>query len=147
MNNGLNNYDTVDERIVEMRIDNTQFENGAKKTSSGKCFFDFEPDLQKVFNRGFTHYFVYGGDEKKANFFSPKSIGEFLGTVSEKKQNTLIIKGDKKISNGDGLCFVKNNALYGFRVEKVLQNGALIVNSGEISRRAKKFSETLTRNF
>lgn len=32
MNNGLNNYDTVDERIVEMRIDNTQFENGAKKT-------------------------------------------------------------------------------------------------------------------
>lgn len=34
MNNGLNNYGTVDERIVEMRIDNTQFENGAKKTIS-----------------------------------------------------------------------------------------------------------------
>lgn len=34
MNNDLNNYGTVDERIVEMRIDNAQFENGAKKTIS-----------------------------------------------------------------------------------------------------------------
>ena len=122
-------------------------ESGKKKSSSGECFFDFQPDLQKVFNRGFTHYFVYGGGEKKANFFSPKSIGEFLGTVTAKKQNTLIIKGDKKISNGDGLCFVKNNALYGFRVEKVLQNGALIVNSGDNIPKGEKIFRNLDTEF
>ncbi|MCR4560539.1 MAG: U32 family peptidase [Bacteroidales bacterium] len=129
------------------KIIDSCLENGAKKTSSGKCFFDFEPDLQKVFNRGFTHYFVYGGKEKKANFFSPKSIGEFLGTVVSKKQNTLIIKGDKKISNGDGLCFVKDNSLRGFRVEKVLSGGALIVNTDENIRVGEKIFRNLDTEF
>ena len=32
----------------------------ACKTSSGKVFLDFEPDVRKSFNRGFTDYFLYG---------------------------------------------------------------------------------------
>ncbi|MBQ3656480.1 MAG: U32 family peptidase [Bacteroidales bacterium] len=122
-------------------------ENPHKKPSSGECFFDFEPDLRKVFNRGFTHYFVYGDGEKKANFFSPKSIGEFLGTVVSKKQNTLIIKGDKKISNGDGLCYIKDNALRGFRVEKVLPDGALIVNTDDNIIKGEKIFRNLDTEF
>lgn len=30
----------------------------ADKTSSGKVFLDFEPDVRKSFNRGFTDYFL-----------------------------------------------------------------------------------------
>jgi putative protease len=101
------------------KLIDSMVERGLGKDSSGKCFFDFEPDLQKVFNRGFTHYFLEGGAEKKANFFSPKSTGEYLGTLLSKKGNTLVIKTDKKLSNGDGLCYIKDNNLYGFRLEKV----------------------------
>ena len=32
----------------------------AQKTSSGKIFLDFEPDVKKSFNRGFTDYFLDG---------------------------------------------------------------------------------------
>jgi len=54
----------------------------ALKTSSGKFFLDFEPDVSKSFNRGFTDYFL---DKRKDcfNFESPKSLGEYLGKVTK----------------------------------------------------------------
>jgi len=103
------------------KVIDSVLENNSKHLSSGKCFLDFDPDLYKVFNRGFTHYFFDSNtQEKRANFFSPKSIGEYLGVLSEKKGQEIVINTEKQVSNGDGLCYIKNNSLFGFRVEKTI---------------------------
>ena len=54
----------------------------AQKTSSGKIFLDFEPDVKKSFNRGFTDYFL-DGRKRCFNFDTPKSIGEKLGKITK----------------------------------------------------------------
>ena len=43
----------------------------AEKTSSGQVELDFEPDLNKTFNRGYTDYFL-DGRKKCFNFDTPK---------------------------------------------------------------------------
>ena len=100
-----------------------------RKPSSGRCYFDFTPSPQKVFNRKFTDYFAVAPD-KMANFISPKSSGEYLGKVVMARGNNLKIKTDEVISNGDGLCCVVNGAMYGFRVEKI-ENGIITANLKE----------------
>lgn len=77
----------------------------ALKTSSGKVFLDFEPDVHKSFNRGFTDYFL-NGREKCYNFESPKSIGEKLGIIEKVSDKYFTIKGLKhKLHPQDGLFF------------------------------------------
>lgn len=125
-------------------IDSISQEN--LKDSSGKCFFDFEPDLRKVFNRGFTHYFLDNEKGKKANFISPKSMGEFLGEVSYIKGRTLKIKTDKKISNGDGMCYVKDGELWGFRVEKI-SDGIITADTEKNLKNGDKIFRNLDTEF
>lgn len=88
----------------------------AAKTSSGKVFFDFEPDVNKAFNRGFTKYFL-NGRENCFNFDTPKFIGECLGKVKEVGKN--YFKIDAEISPQDGLCYFENGEIKGFLVNKV----------------------------
>ena len=88
------------------------------KTSSGKIITDFEPVLEKAFNRGFTDYFM----EKRKdcfNFDTPKSIGEKIGTVKLIGKNFIEVTGSVKINPQDGLCYIKND-LKGFLVNKVV---------------------------
>ena len=46
------------------------------RASSGTCRFDFRPQLDKSFSRGFTHYFLHGRDKEIFSFDTPKSLGE-----------------------------------------------------------------------
>ena len=81
----------------------------SEKTSSGKVILGFEPDLNKSFNRGYTHYFLE--DRNKCfNFDTPKFVGEKLGTISKVTDRYFEIKNLKTIINKqDGLCFGKNS--------------------------------------
>ena len=54
----------------------------APKTSSGRVFLDFEPDVRKSFNRGFTDYFL-DGRKRCFNFESPISLGDKLGKITK----------------------------------------------------------------
>src|SRR5574344_846088 len=65
------------------------------RASSGTCYFDFKPQLDKSFSRGFTHYFVNGRDRDIASFDTPKSLGEEMGTVKEIRGNYLTVAGLK----------------------------------------------------
>ena len=74
-----------------------------EKTSSGKIFLDFEPNVNKSFNRGFTDYFL----EKRGkiyNFETPKSIGEKIGKIEFVGKNYFIIK-NHNLNAQDGLYF------------------------------------------
>lgn len=74
----------------------------ARKTSSGKVFSDFDPDVRKSFNRGFTDYFL-DGRKKCFNFESPKSLGEKLGKITKAGKDCFELNAD--VSKQDGLYF------------------------------------------
>ena len=99
-------------------------DNYALKTSSGKVFFDFEPDVNKVFNRGFTTYFL-NGRENCFNFDTPKFIGEKIGKIKEIGKNYFKIDGN--VSVQDGLCYFENDDIKGFLVNKI-ENGKIFPN-------------------
>ena len=90
------------------------------RASSGESTYSFRPQLEKSFNRGFTHYFL---NDRKADIFSfntPKSLGEEMGYVKEIRGKSIIVAGVKPFNNGDGLCFMdENGKLQGFRVNRV----------------------------
>ena len=88
----------------------------AQRTSSGKVFLDFEPDVNKTFNRGYTDYFL---NERTNcfNFLSPKSRGEKIGKIKRISGNYFEI--DAKIYPQDGICYIKDGEMNGFLVNKV----------------------------
>ena len=97
----------------------------AQRTSSGKVFLDFEPNVNKTFNRGYTTYFLKDR-EQCFNFLSPKSRGEKLGKVKHVTKNYFEI--DAKLHAQDGICFIKNGEMTGFLVNKV-DGGKVYPNS------------------
>lgn len=103
--------------------------DGKARNSSGICFYDYEPNIHKVFNRGFTEYFLNPKADKMANFASPKSMGEHIGKLIGKKGNTITISSKETINNGDGLCYIDGNSLFGFRIEKAVGNNSFIVST------------------
>ena len=91
------------------------------RASSGTCRFEFQPQLDKSFSRGFTHYFLHGrGSGEVSSFDTPKSLGEEMGTMKEARGNYLTVAGLKSFNNGDGVCYIdEQGRLQGFRINRV----------------------------
>ncbi|WP_455586557.1 peptidase U32 family protein [Bacteroides sp.] len=93
------------------------------RASSGRCRFDFKPQLDKSFSRGFTHYFLHGRGKDIFSFDTPKSLGEEMGTMKEARGNYLTVAGVKSFNNGDGVCYMdEQGRLQGFRINRVEGN-------------------------
>lgn len=93
------------------------------RASSGHCTYTFAPEPEKSFSRGFTSYFLHGRNNDIYSFDTPKSLGEKVGVMKEAGQKFIKIAGTKKLSNGDGICYLdENNELKGFRINKVEGN-------------------------
>lgn len=114
---------------------------GLQKASSGQVFLDFEPNLSKSFNRGFTSYFLKNR-EKCFTFDSPKSKGEYIGKVSKVGKDYFEISNNLALNNQDGLCFFIGDNLSGFLVNKVEKNKIYPNKMGEI-----KVGTEIYRNF
>lgn len=114
----------------------------AQKTSSGKIFLDFEPDVRKSFNRDFTDYYLTltrhsvtpsprGRGYEVYNFDSPKSMGEYIGKITKVGKDWFEIgrQEDKKaggqvnlkINPQDGLYFNGQGCLVN-KIENTVQN-------------------------
>ncbi|MFY7826893.1 MAG: peptidase U32 family protein [Flectobacillus sp.] len=76
-----------------------------EKASSGRTFYNFEPEMDRSFNRGYTDYFLNKRKEKIGSWESPKSKGQYIGKVLEIKANGYVIENYEKLNNGDGLYF------------------------------------------
>lgn len=114
------------------------------RASSGTCRFDFKPQLDKSFSRGFTHYFLQGRESEISSFDTPKSLGEEMGTLKEQRGNYLTVAGVKPFHNGDGVCFLdEQGRLQGFRINRV--DGNKLYPAGEMPR--IKPRTRLYRNF
>ena len=88
----------------------------ASKISSGKVFTDFEPNLNKTFNRGFTDYFL-DGRKKCFSFETSKSIGKKLGKVTKTGKDYFELYA--KITPQDGLCWFENGIAQGCLANRV----------------------------
>ena len=73
-----------------------------QSVSEGKCTYNFEPNLEKSFNRGFTSYFANGEREPMWNFVSPKSQGEYIGKIGRIYRDCFEL-AYADLHNGDGL--------------------------------------------
>ena len=114
------------------------------RASSGTCRFDFTPQLDKSFSRGFTHYFLQGRDREISSFDTPKSLGEEMGTMKEQRGNYLTVAGVKPFHNGDGVCFLdEQGRLQGFRINRV--DGNKLYPAGDVPRITPR--TRLFRNF
>lgn len=92
--------------------------------SEGKIYYNIEPNVEKSFNRGFTEYQV--NRENYWNFDTPKSVGEFIGTVGKITPKSFEVKG-KNLSNGDGIMV----GTQGMRVNK-FENGFVFPPSVDV---------------
>jgi collagenase-like PrtC family protease len=90
------------------------------RASSGKIEINFEPDLNKTFNRGYSQYFLHG---RKGEVISPrtqKSLGEFIGTVESAECSHFSLDKHHNLQNGDGICwFDREGELVGTNINMV----------------------------
>jgi collagenase-like PrtC family protease len=80
-----------------------------QKASSGKTHYNFEAEMDRSFNRGYTDYFVNKRTEKIGSWDSPKSQGQLIGKLVDIKANGYVIENYDKLNNGDGLCFINEH--------------------------------------
>lgn len=100
-------------------IDKVLQKNNLTKSSLGLSTPEFEPKLEKSFNRGFTEFYIDGKRKDFCTKYYSKSIGEFVGTVTKIAKNYYTLKGIT-LNNGDGICFLNNKKeLVGVQIQKV----------------------------
>ena len=94
-----------------------------QKASSGRTFYNFEAEMDRSFNRGYTDYFVNKRTEKIGTWESPKSQGQLIGKLLEVKANGYVIENSELLNNGDGLFFLnENNEPDGAQVNIIINN-------------------------
>ena len=101
-------------------LENNQY---YQKASSGRTFYNFDPEMDRSFNRGYTDYFVNKRKAKIGSWESPKSQGQYIGKLIETKANGYIIENYEKLNNGDGLYFInENNEPDGMQINIIINN-------------------------
>ena len=90
-----------------------------RRASFGTLRGGFKPDLRKTFNRGYTELFLDGKRGEWSSMKTPKSMGEYIGTVERLRPGAVTVKpADPRLSlhNGDGFAFVRRDGgIVGFR--------------------------------
>jgi 23S rRNA 5-hydroxycytidine C2501 synthase len=106
--------------FYRQKLDTILTRKGLRRRSSGSVRLAFEPDLDKTFNRGFTDYGLTGRTTPVASMDTPKSIGEYVGTVASIEDACFVLDGDVELHNADGICFFdKRQNLDGTVVNRV----------------------------
>lgn len=100
-----------------------------EKASSGRTFYNFNPEMGRSFNRGYTHYFVDKRKEKIGSWDTPKSQGQLIGKLLAIKANGYIIENHEQLNNGDGLYFLNEEGKPDGDRVNIIINGIVIPNN------------------
>ncbi|XKM12751.1 U32 family peptidase [Orbaceae bacterium ac157xtp] len=87
--------------------------------SSGKVEHGFTPDPNRTFHRGSTDYFVNGRQSQIGAFDSPKFLGIAIGEITKITPQSVEVKTNHQLNNGDGLNVLIKREVVGFRAERV----------------------------
>lgn len=94
-----------------------------QRASWGRESYTFTPSPERSFSRSFTTYGLMGRSLDIASSHTPKSIGQFVGTVKEVRRDSFTVAGIHGFANGDGLCYHdEQGQLHGFRVNRAENN-------------------------
>ncbi|MDO5442262.1 MAG: U32 family peptidase [Bacteroidia bacterium] len=93
------------------------------RSSFGRVSGGFVPAADKTFNRGYTELWFDGKRGKWSSMDAPKSMGEYIGTVSGIRKTDRFnieigiapVSRDIILKNGDGFAFAGKNGIIGFR--------------------------------
>ena len=96
------------------------------KSSVGKSFIDFTPDLNKSFNRGYTEYFLDGGGKEMAAPDTPKFIGEPAGRAIKVDTKSFRLDGGVSLHNGDGIAFFDERGVLGGTHVNIVAGGKVM---------------------
>lgn len=99
------------------------------KASSGRTIYNFDAELDRSFNRGYTDYFVNKRKAKIGSWESPKSQGQLIGKVLECKANGYVIENYEKLNNGDGLYFINEEGLPDGMQINIIINDIVVPNT------------------
>lgn len=99
------------------------------KASSGRTIYNFDAELDRSFNRGYTDYFVNKRKAKIGSWESPKSQGQLIGKVLECKANGYVIENYEKLNNGDGLYFINEEGLPDGMQINIIINDIVVPNA------------------
>ncbi len=95
-----------------------------QRGSLGFSKFDFKPDLNKTFNRGYTDFFLSSVRTKNIfNIDTSKAIGEKIGKVIKVSKDYFILEDNaKSLNKSDGICFLSKNDFIGTNINEVKIN-------------------------
>lgn len=99
-----------------------------EKASSGRTFYNYEPELGRSFNRGYTDYFVNQRHAKIGSWESPKSKGQYIGQLLEIKANGYVIENSELLNNGDGLYFINEQGVADGALVNIIVNDIVVPN-------------------
>jgi collagenase-like PrtC family protease len=91
--------------FYRQKLDSILSRKGLQRSSSGSVHPNFQPNLEKTFNRGFTDYGLAGPVASIASMDTPKSIGEYVGTVTHVEESCFSLDRAHDLHNADGICF------------------------------------------
>ena len=91
--------------FYRQKLDAVLASKGLRRSSSGLVRLGFQPNLEKTFNRGFTDYGLTGAACSIASVDTPKSIGEYVGTVVRVEPSCFVLEGAHDLHSADGICF------------------------------------------
>ena len=134
-----NNVSHLRKKLDAFLTDNDRFE----KASSGRTFYNFESQMDKSFNRGYTDYFVHKRVKKIGSWETPKSQGEYIGKFLGTKANGYLIENADLLNNGDGLYFINEEGRADGDRVNIIINGLVIPNNF----RELKVGTEIYRNF
>jgi collagenase-like PrtC family protease len=103
------------------QLDRALAARGWARSSSGHSTIDFQPDVNKTFNRGFTTYFLHGRTEPPGAIDTPKMVGEHAGTVSSVRGRSFVLDTTLPLQSGDGLCWFDTQRELGGTVINAVQ--------------------------
>lgn len=119
-----NNVSYLRQKLDAFLENNDQF----TKASSGKIHYNFEPQLDRSFNRGYTDYFLNKRKERIGSWETPKSQGQYIGKVVEAIGKGYRIENSELLNNGDGLYFLNENEEADGAQINVILNQTVILN-------------------
>ncbi len=100
------------------------------RTSDGILVNNFEPDVNKTFNRGYTEFNIDGKCSSLTEMKTPKFLGEKIGKVLKIKGNKFVISKGENLAVSDGIVFFdKNKELRGTTVTQVNNNEISALNT------------------
>ncbi|MBR6162764.1 U32 family peptidase [bacterium] len=124
------------------KLDEVLRKKGLKKSSVGRIETDFEPDLNKTFNRGFTEFFIDERNKEIPTIDYPNALGEYIGKIKKVYKNYFELENNP-LNNADGVCFFDNfNNLKGVHINKTEGNKVYPLTTEGIKEGIKLFRTT-----